>query len=121
MRLPFRSTLLLPMLLLGGCTAGDRGLVSPHQPLVGATGATVPGCPDWSDADIPAHEGQSSNYGCATALNLAAMIADPADLLHGKSSTGSNVDVAVRAVRAWREMQPTGKQGIEKVSAKGGG
>lgn len=118
----FRFSLLAGMAALGGCTHGDRGLVSPHQPVVSAAGATVPGCPDWSDYQLQTTEGQASNYGCATALNLAAMIADPQDLLHGRNSTGvGSGETASKAVKAFRETAPSGKGGtIATVSSKAG-
>lgn len=106
-------------IVLSACAAGERGLISPHQPLVSAAGAAVPSCPDWSDTALTASEGQASNYGCATAVNLAAMVADPADLVHGKHGDGAGgADVAVRAIKAQRE-NGTGKA-IEKTSAKAG-
>lgn len=116
---PILATAIL--LTLGGCAAGDRGLVSPHQPVVSATGATVPNCPDWSDSELPMSEGQSSNYGCATAVNLAAMIADPRDLVRGQTdaTTGGDPALATRAIKSWREMGTTAKQGVEKTSSKG--
>lgn len=99
-----RSPVPLALLLLGGCAAGpDRGLNSLHQPLVAADHAYVPGCPDWNTAGKPGHESQSSNYGCATQSNLAAMVAEPADLLHGRSDDAGGYDVAAKAVKAWRE------------------
>lgn len=110
------------LLPLTGCAVGDRGVVSPHQPIVSAAGATVPNCPNWSDSNLPMSEGQSSNYGCATAVNLAAMIADPNDLIRGRTDAPAGTDAtkATRAIKAWREMPPTGKQGIEKTSSKAG-
>ncbi len=46
--------------------------------------AKVPGCPDNSrPAEYTFEASTSSNYGCATNSNLAAMIADPADLVRG--------------------------------------
>jgi pilus assembly protein CpaD len=114
------ALLTIATLALAGCAAGERGLVSPHQPVVSAAGATVPGCPDWSDRELPMSEGQSSNYGCATALNLAAMIADPADLLRGRTDTrtGRDAGISTDAIKAWREFGTTGKQGVEKQSSK---
>ncbi len=54
-------------------------------------------------------------------MNLAAMIADPADLIRGRSASASPAEVAVRALKAYRETQASGKGGqLEKVSAKGG-
>jgi pilus biogenesis lipoprotein CpaD len=96
-------------LMVSACAVGDRGMVSPHQPVVGADGAYVPNCPDWSDNRASGHEGQSANYGCATATNLAAMIADPADLLRGRSADASSGELASRALKAWREIEPSSK------------
>jgi pilus assembly protein CpaD len=112
---------IVALLPLAGCAAGERGLVSPHQPIVSAAGATVPNCPNWSDKDLPESEGQSSNYGCATALNLAAMIADPNDLIRGRTdtTTGADPSIATRALKVWRESGQTGRQGVEKTSSKG--
>ena len=112
-------------LLAGPACAADpeRGLESRHQPVVVGKTASVPGCPDWSD--VLAHsrpfEGMASNYGCATNSNLAAMVADPADLLRGREAEGSAAETATRAIKAWRETQPTGKNGLEKVSVKSAG
>lgn len=123
MRNKYRSAALLSLLMLAGCSAGERGMTSPHQPLVSAHAATTPGCPDWSDSKLSGTtDAMSSNYGCADAVNLAAMIADPADLVHGKTGGANSVEVAVRSVRAWREYAPTSKNWdvTAKVSAKGG-
>ena len=103
------------LLLLGACTAGNRQMVTTHQPIVNGAVAYVPGCPDWSTASAQAHEGQSSNYGCATMTNLAAMIADPQDLLHGRSDTTGTADVATKAIKAWREAAATSKQWMTTV------
>jgi pilus assembly protein CpaD len=61
-----------------------------------------------------------SNYGCATNSNLAAMIADPEDLVRGKTG-GPQVDAALsgKAIKAYREAQPTGVKGL-KVEETGG-
>ncbi|NIJ06998.1 type IV pilus biogenesis protein CpaD/CtpE [Sphingomonas vulcanisoli] len=120
MRLPYRFAIMMPLIALSACSAGERGMNSPHQPLVSPQAATVPNCPDWSDKDRPTTDAQAANYGCATAVNLAAMIADPTDLLHGKNENGSRVEVSVRAIRSWRKVAPTIEAGIEKVSSKGG-
>ena len=50
--------------------------------------ATVPGCPDWSrDESHEFNSNTSSNYGCASNATLAAMIARPEDLVHGRART----------------------------------
>lgn len=106
-------------LALGACAVGNRGIETPHQPVVSAAGAYVPGCPDWR-FPLGEHESQSSNFGCAINTNLAAMIADPADLLHGRSDATS-ADVASRAIKAWREMTPTAKNWSVTTKVAAGG
>lgn len=104
------------LLLLGGCAVGDRQIETRHQPVVGANSAYVPGCPDWSTSLAQAHEGNSSNFGCATMTNLAAMIANPQDLLHGQDASTGSGDVAVKAIKAWREAAPTSKSWVVTTS-----
>lgn len=110
----------IPLLLaatLAGCAVGDRGLESIHQPVVTNDLAYVPGCPDWKNTLEGEHESQSSNYGCATNGNLAAMIADPADLMRGRVDGGGDAELAYRAIKAWREVAPTSKSWVVTVPA----
>ncbi len=77
--------------------------------IVSRTIATVPGCPIWEDEMVGAPEGTSSNYGCATNSNLAAMIADPNDLVLGQSGTSPRENVqGSKAIRLYRDRAPTG-------------
>jgi len=87
-------------LLLGACLDQNLGLESQHKPIVSADGkASVHGCPDWSSQNTDSAAGTDSNYGCATNSNLAAMIANPQDLVHGATAApGESSDVAVRAI-----------------------
>src|SRR5688500_7360084 len=83
--------------------AGQYGmLVTPSAPvtvgavpmgtvrvIVSRTRATVPGCPNWSVPAQPNYNNRSmSNFGCAVNGNLAAMIANPQDLVHGREGSG---------------------------------
>ena len=43
------------------------------------------------DASLEIRSNTSSNFGCAVNGNLAAMIADPADLVRGLAAAGSSV------------------------------
>lgn len=114
--------LMLPALALAGCGPVNRGLESIHQPVVENGVARVDGCPDWSQPSQPDFAASTmSNYGCATNTNLAAMIADPEDLLRGKSSDATDPAVAAKAIKAWREAPPTGLGGLEKIDSKAGG
>ena len=82
--------------------------------------ASVEGCPNWSNPDIESPVRTATNYGCATNSNLAAMIANPDDLVHGREASGEGaVVVAGRAVRTYRESQPSGRQGLPATSTTG--
>ncbi|HEV2817301.1 MAG TPA: CpaD family pilus assembly lipoprotein [Allosphingosinicella sp.] len=79
--------------------------------------ARVDGCPQWGNPDIDSPVRTNSNYGCAINSNLAAMIANPDDLVHGREASGEGAAVvAGRAVRVYRESQPTGRQALPATS-----
>jgi pilus assembly protein CpaD len=69
---------------------------------------TPPECPNWSKPPIDYSAQVSSNFGCATATNLAQMIADPADLLHGNPNAPGDPGEAAGAVQAYRSQQGWG-------------
>ena len=78
--------------------------------IVRRASASVPGCPDWKDKqEATMSNGVSRNYGCATNGNLAAMIANPDDLVRGQS-TNSDLRTATSnmAIKTYREKAPTG-------------
>jgi pilus assembly protein CpaD len=82
--------------------------------------ASVPGCPEWSDPGIDSPVRTGTNYGCAMNSNLAAMIANPDDLVHGREASGSGAAIiAGRAVRVYRENRPTGQQPLPTNSTTG--
>jgi pilus assembly protein CpaD len=85
--------------------------------------ARVDGCPDWSRGNYPGTDNATtSNFGCATAQNLAAMIANPQDLVEGaRAAPGNDAVVSIKAIQAWREADSTGKGGLTKTSTKSGG
>ncbi len=87
--------------------------------------ASVPDCPTWSDPGIAAATTTSSNFGCAVNSNLAAMIADPNDLVVGREGgidlSGST---ASRAIHTYRSRPATGSQPLQSTtttSGSGGG
>ena len=84
--------------------------------------ASVPGCPNWRMAhNSGAPVSTESNYGCAINSNLAAMIANPNDLVLGQEgAAGSDPNTAAKAVRTYRDATPTGKGGLKEVSTTGG-
>lgn len=83
--------------------------------------ASVPGCPEWSDSTIESPTRTGTNYGCAINSNLAAMIANPDDLVHGRDGNGQgSATTAGRAVRVYRERTPTGTQPLPSTTTRSG-
>lgn len=128
MERPMRPALLLLPLTLAACASDQNyGLETRHAPVVAGNAATVAGCPDWTDAASLLSAGATArNYGCASATNLAAMIADPADLVRGRTGdAGTDGRVSVKAIKVWRDMTPSGdaalKKSITQEAATGGG
>lgn len=100
------------------------GVVDPGsvRVVVARRRASVPGCPNWSRASQPDWDNKTmSNYGCSVNSDLAAMVANPEDLLHGREGA-SVLDsrTATRAVEMYRTAPPTGAKGLQDVSPKGG-
>ncbi|EAQ29238.1 hypothetical protein NAP1_00660 [Erythrobacter sp. NAP1] len=99
------------------------GTLAPGQARVVITrsDASVPGCPDWSTkSDMNYNNASSPGYGCAINSNMAAMIANPEDLLEGQKGSGETViATSNRAIRTYREAAPTGAGGLQ--NAQGGG
>ncbi|MHA6721071.1 CpaD family pilus assembly protein [Sphingomonas sp. RS6] len=87
--------------------------------------ASVPGCPDYSHpGELTADASTSSNFGCATNANLAAMVADPRDLVRGAPAAPvTDPLTSTKAIRALRAAAPSGGGGttIKSESATGGG
>lgn len=83
--------------------------------------ASVPGCPDWSvKSDMNFNNGTHPNYGCATNSNLAAMIANPQDLIEGQKATSETVIMSsTKAIETYREKAPTGAAGLAKSNTEG--
>ena len=61
----------------------------------------------------------SPGYGCAINGNLAAMVANPEDLIEGQAGTGETV-VATgnKAITTYRDAQPTGAGGLTQTSSQ---
>jgi pilus assembly protein CpaD len=105
---------------LAPVTAGDAA-PGALRIVVSRSVASVPDCPNWRDkyeADLVA--GAGSNYGCAVNSNLAAMVANPDDLVNGKGSRSDlRALVNSRAIGTWLQKAPTGA-GDLKVESTGG-
>lgn len=90
--------------------------------VVSRASASVPTCPDWAYAKLPENPNTTdSNYGCATNKNLAAMIADPNDLVAGRAADGTgDAAAAIKAIRAYRDRAGSGASGTVEAVAAGG-
>lgn len=90
--------------------------------VVSRTRASVPGCPNWSERSNPNYNNKlMSNYGCGVNANLAAMVANPADLVSGRESGLVDPATGTRAIQSYRAQKPTGEGGLKDISTKGGG
>lgn len=69
--------------------------------------AAVEGCPDWTRGHTPNWNNEaSSNYGCATNSNLAAMLADKNDLLEGQELANQNAAAVAKPVSGYDAAAP---------------
>jgi len=95
-------------LLLSDAAPVTAGAIPPRLVRVTVTrsSAHVPGCPQWGDRPGSA---TSANYGCAINGNLAAMVADPRDLLEGAKAPSNTVAMTSnKAIATYREQPTTG-------------
>lgn len=93
-----------------------EGVVGPGalRVVVTRSRAEVPGCPNWSaKSDLNYLNATYPNYGCAVNGNLAAMVADPEDLITGKKATGGSSEAtSTKAIEAYRGAPTTGEGGL---------
>jgi pilus assembly protein CpaD len=99
------------------------GAVSPGtvRVVVSRRRAEVPNCPNWSLPAQPNYNNRNmSNFGCGVNSNIAAMVANPEDLIHGRegASTG-DVNAAAKAVIFYRSAPPSGSKGLQNIDTKG--
>ena len=83
-----------------------NGFIAPNaiRIVVRRARAAVNNCPSWSDSvSINKGVNMMNNTGCATASNMAAMVADPNDLVDGRSYKGSEAQSIVKAVKAYHD------------------
>ena len=100
------------------------GAVAPGnvRVVVSRTIASVPNCPNWERKSQPNYNNKSMpGFGCAVNGNMAAMVANPEDLFHGREGTGVlDPTTATKAVDVYRSQKPTGSGGLQNISTKGG-
>lgn len=101
------------------------GVVQPGsvRVVVSRRRAEVPGCPNWSRPAQPNFENRNmSNLGCGVNSNIAAMVANPQDLIYGREGAGTgDVNAAAKAVLFYRSQPPSGSKGLQEVNTKSGG
>ena len=100
-----------------------QGIIAPGtvRVIVSRMAATVPSCPDWSRASTPNFDGHTmSNYGCAVNSNIAAMVADPRDLISGRAApTAVDAALSSKAIGTYRKMPNSGAAGLKPETTKG--
>lgn len=70
--------------------------------------ATASECGDWSGERARGFRNlRSANFGCATQNNLAALVADPHDLIEPAGSTSADASARVRMLEAFRAGEVT--------------
>lgn len=106
------------MLISSGAPV-TQGPVAPGsvRVVVSRSRAEVPNCPNWSVPAQPNYNNRTmSNYGCGVNSNIAAMVANPEDLIHGREGDPYvNAAAASRGVGVYYSTPPTGKQGLQDV------
>ena len=98
-------------LLLSDGAPVATGELQPGQARVVITRsrASVPGCPDWSaKSDATFNNGISPGYGCANNGNIAAMVANPEDLIKGqKGSPDTYISTSNASIKAYQTIVGT--------------
>jgi pilus assembly protein CpaD len=92
-------------ILVSGVAPVTSGNVAPGtiRVVVTRSSASVPSCPDWSTTgDSNFNSANHSNHGCSTNSNLAAMVADPEDLVRGRDSKKLDANSGKNAVNTYR-------------------
>lgn len=109
------------MLVAAGAPV-EAGVVQPEsvRVVVARRRATVPGCPNWNQWSQPDWDNKSlPNSGCGVNSNLAAMVADPEDLIHGRDGGTTDVNAATRAIQMYRTKPLTGQGELKQINTKG--
>jgi pilus assembly protein CpaD len=92
---------------------------------VGRYTVTLPPCPNWSSPPTAEYtNAHNSNWGCATATNLGLMVANPADLISGRTLAPADGMPATAAVTRYlndRVKQPPTPTASPFAASSGGG
>lgn len=112
-------------LLLADATPVASGELQPGQArvVIVRSRASVPNCPNWQGtSDATLGNGLSAGYGCSTNGNLAAMIANPEDLIKGqKGSPDTYITTSSATINAYKQQVGTKVNQTSGAGATGGG
>jgi pilus assembly protein CpaD len=110
------------MTVLAGAPV-TAGAVQPGtvRVIVSRRRAVVPGCPNWSETAQSNFNNKSmTNFGCGVNSDIAAMVANPEDLIHGREGAGVvDANTSTKAVIFYRNSPPTGEKGLQSITTKG--
>ncbi len=88
--------------------AAEPPLTSMVRVIVRRYVVTLPGCPDWSGRPGRSYNNQvSSNFGCASAVNLGVMVANPGDLEAGRRLEAADGEFMARSIERYRKGETT--------------
>ncbi len=92
--------------LANGLKPGEVRVVVTHSSIV------MPECGHFDRAASPNWQNQTSaNFGCASRSNLAAMVANPADLVSGTPLGSPNAALVAKPVESWNALSQSGVVG----------
>jgi pilus assembly protein CpaD len=98
----------------GGAAGGDQVILSYTHYV-----ATASECGVWSGIKGRDYRNlRTPNFGCATQNNIAAMLADPHDLIGPAAQTPRDAQTTVRAIDAYRSGDVTASQIDDTISAQ---
>jgi len=114
--LELRKLRVLPPRIEFGIDAPVRGAV---KVIVRRYVVTVPGCPDWTGRPgVTFNNTPSSNFGCATAINLGLMVADPGDIVAGRHPGLMDGEFIARSIERYRTGETTPLEGDDATNAE---
>jgi pilus assembly protein CpaD len=104
-----------------GPVAADAANPSAVVVSVGRFVVTPPSCPDWSKSagGDPANT-TGSNFGCASAVNLGLMVADPGHLVRGAAMGPGDGDALAKGIRDYRGGKSEKPAPVTTLSITGG-
>ena len=103
---------------VGPVSTGTPTLGTMRVLITRTTASAPPECADWRRQSNPEYEASTmSNFGCAVVSNIAAMTADPNDLVVGKAYEGADGFTSAKATGVYRKKEPTGAGDLRRDDA----